>query len=357
MASIYPSAIGAKKIGLCVYPNQPLVDIEVQEDTSQLEETEPEPESGVIPTIKVPPSKHALLATPAVRHSAREFGVEISQISGTGKDGRVLKEDIVAFMKRRDSRTTPPLPATFTFGGASISEEKRSLTVIESQMFKAMTKSLTIPHFLYSDEVHLDPLRRIRAIINKSLNKNLLMQKVTYMPFIIKAVSQALETYPILNSRLDLGGETPQLVMRPQHNIGIAMDTPVGLLVPNIKNVRSLSILEIAAELGRLKAAGVEGKLSPADLQGGTITVSNIGNIGGTVVAPVIVASEVAILGMGRARTVPAFDTAGAVIPKTVANLSWSADHRVVDGATLARMAAMVKSFVEEPESMLARMK
>lgn len=292
-----------------------------------------------------------------MRHSAREFGVDISKILGTGKDGRVLKEDVVAFMKRRDSGKTSSPPATLTLGGALATEEKRPLTPIQTQMFKAMTKSLTIPHFLYSDEIYLDPLIRTRAVINKSLNNDLLAQKVTYMPFIIKAVSQALDTYPLLNSRLDLSGETPQLIMRPQHNIGVAMDTPIGLLVPNIKNVRNLNILEIAAELKRLKAAGAEGKLTPGDLQGGTITVSNIGNIGGTVVAPVIVASEVAILGMGRARTVPSFDASGAVIPKTVTNLSWSADHRVVDGATLARMAAMVRSFVEEPELMLARMK
>lgn len=318
---------------------------------------------GIIPTTKrpenisQPPSRHASLATPAVRHSAREFGVDISQISGTGKDGRVLKEDVVTFMKCRDSGITPSLPAIPTLGRALSTEEKRPLTPIQTQMFKAMTKSLSIPHFLYSDEIHLDPLIKTRAVINQSMNNDLFVQKVTFMPFIIKAVSQALDNYPLLNSRLDLSGEIPQLVMRPQHNIGIAMDTPVGLLVPNIKNVRTLSILEIAAELKRLKAAGAEGKLTPADLQGGTITVSNIGNIGGTVVAPVIVASEVAILGMGRARIVPAFDAAGTVIPKTIANLSWSADHRVVDGATLARMAAMVKAFVEEPELMLARMK
>lgn len=318
---------------------------------------------GIIPTTKAPenisqpPSRHASLATPAVRHSAREFGVDISQISGTGKDGRVLKEDVVTFMKCRDSGITLSLPAIPALGRALSTEEKRPLTPIQTQMFKAMTKSLSIPHFLYSDEIHLDPLIQTRAIINQSMNNDLFVHKITYMPFIIKAVSQALDTYPLLNSRLDLSGEIPQLVMRPQHNIGIAMDTPVGLLVPNIKNVRNLSILEIAAELKRLKAAGAEGKLTPADLQGGTITVSNIGNIGGTVVAPVIVASEVAILGMGRARIVPAFDAAGAVIPKTVTNLSWSADHRVVDGATLARMAAMVKAFVEGPELMLARMK
>lgn len=300
-----------------------------------------------------PPSSHGSLATPAVRHSTREHGVDISQIYGTGKDGRVLKEDVVAFMKRRDSGKT----SIVSRGVPVITEQEAPLTPIQTQMFKAMTKSLSIPHFLYSDEIHLDPLIRARAVINRSLGNNPVVQKVSYMPFVIKAVSQALDTYPILNSRLNLDGEKPQLLLRPQHNIGVAMDTPVGLLVPNIKNVGSLSILEIAAELKRLQAAGAEGKLAPTDLQGGTITVSNIGNIGGTVVAPVIVTSEMAILGMGRAKTIPAFNSEGAVIPKTVVNFSWSADHRVVDGATMARMAALVRSFVEEPELMMARMR
>lgn len=293
-----------------------------------------------------------------MRHSAKEFGVDISEISGTGKDGRVLKEDVLAFMKRQNPETaSQPLSPTIDSSKALEAEDKRSLTPTQAQMFKTMTKSLSIPHFLYSDEIHLDPLMRARAVINKSLINDSHLQKVSYMPFVIKAISQALDFYPLLNSRLDLDGEKPQLVTRPQHNIGVAMDTPVGLLVPNIKNVRKLSILEIATELKRLQAAGAERKLTPADLQGGTITVSNIGNIGGMVVAPVIVTSEVAILGVGRARTVPAFDDTNTIVPKTIVNFSWSADHRIVDGATMARMAAMVRSFLEEPELMLARMK
>ncbi|RPB14936.1 hypothetical protein P167DRAFT_552208 [Morchella conica CCBAS932] len=350
---------------------KPLVDIDIPgeiNDTSQLGSAEleaisetktAEPQQSSHEAILTQPSgRHASLATPAVRHSAKEHGVDITQVSGTGKDGRVLKEDVVAFKKRRDSGELPPRPMADIPGTIPVAEEQKvALTPIQTMMFKTMTKSLSIPHFLYSDEIHLDPLVRARTAINTSLGKDSVVHKISYMPFIIKAVSQALESYPIINSRLDTDDEKPQLVLRPQHNIGVAMDTPIGLIVPNIKNVRSLSILEIAAELRRLQAAGAEGKLSPADLQGGTITLSNIGNIGGTVVAPVIVPSEVAILGMGRAQTVPAFDHKGTVVPKTIINFSWSADHRVVDGATMARMAALVKSFLEEPELMMARLK
>ncbi|KAL7274807.1 hypothetical protein RUND412_002282 [Rhizina undulata] len=306
-------------------------------------------------------SRHASLATPAVRRLTRELNVDILQVIGSGKDGRVLKEDVVKFVELQSLQTqAPPIAAAPILGGPKISgaqEQKVPLTPVQAQMFKVMTKSLSIPHFLYSDEVHLDPLIRFRSTINSSLDSSSPVAKISYMPFIIKAVSLALDAFPLLNSRLDLDGENPQLVKRTQHNIGVAMDTPLGLLVPNVKDVKSLNILEIAAELNRLQTAGAAGKLAPADLQGGTITVSNIGNIGGTVVAPVIVTSEVAILGMGRTKVIPAFDDKGAVVAKTVINFSWSADHRVVDGATMAKMAALLRSYIEQPELIMAKLR
>jgi len=176
------------------------------------------------------------------------------------------------------------------------------------------------------------------------------------MPFIIKAVSLALHEFPTINCRVDLEDkEKPRLVMRPQHNVGVAMDTPQGLLVPNIKSVNNKSILEIAADLKRLQAAGLEGKLSPEDMSSGTITISNIGNVGGTYLSPVIMTSGVAIMGVGRVRTVPGFDGDDNVVKKSVVNFSWSADHRVVDGNTMARMAERVKLLVEDPGLMLVK--
>jgi 2-oxoisovalerate dehydrogenase E2 component (dihydrolipoyl transacylase) len=136
------------------------------------------------------------------------------------------------------------------------------------------------------------------------------------------------------------------------------MDTPSGLIVPVIKNVSALNVLSIAAELGRLQALAASGKLSTQDLTGGTITVSNIGNIGGTYVSPVIVEKEVAILGIGKMRTVPAFgETQNEVIAKQICNFSWSADHRVIDGATMARAAEVVRGFVEDPDSMVMHLR
>jgi len=168
-----------------------------------------------------------------------------------------------------------------------------------------------------------------------------------------------LHRYPALNSRVDIDSKSlkPVLLMRSQHNIGVAMDTPAGLLVPVIKNVSSLNVLSIAAELNRLQSLATTGKLMSQDLSGGTITVSNIGSIGGTYVSPVIVEKEVAILGVGKMRTIPAFNETGQVVAKQICNFSWSADHRVIDGATMARAAEVVRGFVEDPDSMVVHLR
>ncbi|KAK6344526.1 hypothetical protein TWF696_008160 [Orbilia brochopaga] len=311
--------------------------------------------------------RHAALATPAVRRLVREWGLDITQIVGTGKDGRVLKEDVTRHIEGATepaAAASPTATSTFAATATPLEETVVPLTPVQNQMFKTMTKSLAIPHFLYADEAAIDRLVTLRNTINHSLSQSRdsdppsPVRKISYMPFFIKAVSTALHDFPIINSRVDLTDEArPKLVMRPQHNIGVAMDTPAGLLVPNIKNVQQLSIMEIAAELARLQAAGSAGKLGAADLKGGTITLSNIGNVGGTYVAPVIVTSEVAIMGIGRTKVVPAFDKHNTVVPKTIVNFSWSADHRVVDGGTMARMASLVKRYCEEPELLVSKLR
>ncbi|KAL2810473.1 2-oxoacid dehydrogenases acyltransferase-domain-containing protein [Aspergillus granulosus] len=293
-------------------------------------------------------SRYATLATPAVRGLLKSLNVNIEDVQGTGKDGRVLKEDVQRFAAARSSQpTVAPVPQQ---GDTSV-----PLTPIQSQMFKTMTRSLSIPHFGYADELSINNVTRLRKKLAADTKDP---RKITFLSFVVKAVSLALNDYPILNAKLDTSNpDKPQLIMRPKHNIGIAMDTPQGLIVPNIKDVGSRSIQDIAQEITRLSALGKAGKLTPADLSGGTITVSNIGNIGGTYVSPVVVTNELAILGIGRARTVPAFDDAGQVTKDEVVNFSWSADHRVVDGATMARMASLVKDLIESPERMLLNLR
>lgn len=274
----------------------------------------------------------------------------------------MLKEDVQKFAATRDQKpAAESITQTSTSTRPALSvdtkqtETVEALTPIQSQMFKAMTKSLNIPHFLFTDELNLDAISALRR---KLANAPTNPQKITSLSFVIKAVSLALEQYPVLNAKVDTTDPNrPKLVMRGNHNIGVAMDTPQGLIVPNVKNVGARTISDIAAEISRLSALGKEGKLTPADLSGGTITVSNIGNIGGTYVSPVIVSTEVAILGIGRSRVLPVFDEAGQVSKAELVNFSWSADHRVVDGATMARMAGVVRQYIESPEKMLLRLR
>ena len=336
---------------------------------SKPEQTQPQtsPEAPVEIPVKEK-GKCASIATPAVRHLSKELKVDISEVEGTGRDGRVLKEDIYRFIKEKDAKGSAqqitPTPTPSQPQDTSVqSETVMPLSNTQLQMFKTMTRSLTIPHFLYADEIDFSSLVELRQRLNRVIAKGPTVEgqpsKLSYLPFIIKAVSLALNQYPMLNARVDVDPKTskPCLVHRSQHNIGIAMDTAGGLVVPVIKNVASLNILSIAAELSRLQALASQGKLKPADFQGGTITVSNIGNVGGTYVSPVIVEREVAILGIGRMRTVPAFDENDNVVKKQVTNFSWSADHRVIDGATMARAAEVVRQIVEEPDLMVMHLK
>ena len=338
----------AEQAGSPLDPQQPQKAAELQLENIE-EAKEPAPEE-----------RRAALATPAVRGLLKEINVNIADVTGTGKDGRVTKDDVQKFVAAQKTGTNqsiqPQSSRELSSADQAQVEKPITLTPVQSQMFKTMTRSLSIPHFLYADEIDVTALYALRQRLNK---QPLGAQRLSYLPFIIKAVSLALEDFPLLNARIDTETErnTPRLVMREKQNIGVAMDTPQGLLVPNIKHVSARSISEIASEMFRLQELAKKSKLSVNDLTGGTITVSNIGSIGGTYVAPVLVSSEVAILGIGKARTVPAFNDHDHVVKKDVMNFSWSADHRVVDGATMARMSERVRAFVEEPALMMTRLR
>jgi 2-oxoisovalerate dehydrogenase E2 component (dihydrolipoyl transacylase) len=374
---------------------KPLVDIDVQEEVEgdesppgKVENTEnassarqapdgfmAETKPTTVEEIKAPVKKgtHASLATPAVRHLTKELNVDINDVNGTGRDGRVTKEDIFKFTAARDAQpantSSPAQTQEFSppaYDNVPQTETAVPLTNIQNQMFKTMTRSLTIPHFLYADEIDFSALHTLRQRLNTPHSSSSApLQKLSYLPFVIKAMSLAIQQYPVLNARVEVDSTNPSfkpsLIMRSQHNIGIAMDTPSGLLVPVIKNVSFLTIANIATELARLQSLATSNKLTSADLTGGTITLSNIGSIGGTYVSPVIVEKEVAILGMGKLRTAPVFETGAdgieRVVKKSICNFSWSADHRVVDGATMARAAEVVRAYVEDPARMLVSLR
>lgn len=295
---------------------------------------------------------HGSLATPAVRHLIKEHKLDIEDIDGTGRDGRVLKEDVQRHISQGDKTASQP---SATKAVASKEDRKVPLTPVQNQMYKAMTRSLNIPHFLYSTSADMTAITSLRKKLNASAEPG---QKITHLAFVMKAVSLAFTRHPMLNAALNTKDpKKPELTYKGSHNFGIAIDTPKGLLVPVISNVQDLSIAEIAAKMRQLSEAARNNKLAPGDFSGATFTVSNIGSVGGGVVAPVISEPQVGIVGIGRSKIVPAFNEHDELIKKEELVLSWSADHRVVDGAECARCAERVKTLLEDPSSMLVELR
>jgi 2-oxoisovalerate dehydrogenase E2 component (dihydrolipoyl transacylase) len=294
-------------------------------------------------------NRNSNLATPAVRHLSKELGIDISNVNGTGREGRVMKEDLQKFASARGSQATQtPLNTRET---PLASDRAIPITGIRAQMFKSMTRSLSIPHFLYTSPVDFTSLTSMRVRIQDSTG-----QKFSPLPFIIKAVSLALQDFPALNAHLDTisNADNPTLTHKSAHNFGIAIDSPHGLVVPVIQNVQDLSISTISTKITELAGRARTNKLSPADFSGATFTISNIGSIGGGAVAPVIATPQVAILGVGRARAIAIWDDKeGRPTRREECIFSWSADHRVVDGAVVARAGEKVRGLLEDVGSMV----
>jgi 2-oxoisovalerate dehydrogenase E2 component (dihydrolipoyl transacylase) len=209
-----------------------------------------------------------------------------------------------------------------------------------------MTASLRIPHLGYMEEVQVDDALKLLAG-----RKN-----ITLLSLLIKATSMALLEHPELNAHCS--EEATELRVHADHNIGIAMDTPRGLFVPVLHDVRAMTVMDVAKDLTRLKELGQSGKLSIQDLSGATFSLSNIGSIGGTYASPVIVPPQVAIGAFGRAKRVPVFESSTSMNVKEarLMPVSWSADHRVIDGATIARFCSLFKNYVEHPSEMVLKM-
>lgn len=313
-------------------------------------------------TTKQTNSDGKVLTTPAVRKMAMDYNIELGDIPGTGRDGRIVKEDVLNYIERMKAKPTeapaptvevaaPTTPPSTQIARPEVVLEDRTEAIkgIRRAMAKAMTASLTIPHFGYKDEVILNELVRVRNHSKESFQAR--GMKLSFMPMFMKATSMALLHFPILNSSVDPACEN--ITLKGSHNIGVAMDTQQGLVVPNVKNVQNKSIFDITVELNRLHQLGLAGKLTPEDLIGGTFTLSNIGSIGGTYAKPVIMPPEVAIGAIGRIQEVPKFDKDDNIYKAYIANVSWSADHRVIEGATMARFSNLWKSYLENPASMM----
>ncbi|OZB42646.1 MAG: dihydrolipoamide acetyltransferase [Alishewanella sp. 34-51-39] len=297
------------------------------------------------------------LASPAVRRLARELGVDLQRVPGSGDKGRVYKEDVRAFAQG----TPVAAPAAATSGSdhdltPKVQDAKPATNRVEpirgikAAMARQMAESVSsIPHFTYCEEIDLTDLIALRLQLKDQYAKQGV--KLTMMPFFMKALSLAINEFPVMNSQPN--ADCTELTYFSAHNIGVAVDSKIGLLVPNVKGCELKSILEIAAELTRLTDAAREGRVSPADLKGGTITISNIGAIGGTVATPIINKPEVAIVALGKVQALPRFAANGQVVARQLMQVSWSGDHRIIDGGTIARFTNLWKQYLEQPSSML----
>ena len=284
-------------------------------------------------------------ASPSVRKFARELGVDLARVSGSGTKGRILIEDVQGFVKGVMAGGSAASSAAG--GGAalgllpwpSLDFSKFGETSLEplSRIKKISGPNLhrnwvMIPHVTQFDQADITDLEEFRKSANESLAKSGV--KLTMLAFVIKASVAALKKFPAFNASLDAGGEN--LILKHFYNIGFAADTPNGLVVPVIKNADQKGLSQIAKEMGELSAQAREGKLKPADMQGATFTISSLGGIGGTSFTPIINAPEVAILGLSKSEIKPVWD-GKAFAPRLMLPMSLSYDHRVIDGALGAR--------------------
>jgi pyruvate dehydrogenase E2 component (dihydrolipoamide acetyltransferase) len=294
-------------------------------------------------------------ASPAIRKFARELGVDLSRVSGSGDRGRILREDVAGFVK---SVMAAPGTASSSVGGLRLNFpelpisdfsrygeiEKQPLTRIQKISAGHLHRNwVGIPHVTQHDEADITDMEAFRqANAEEAVAQGF---KLTPLVFLIKAMVASLKKYPRFNASLDADGET--LILKKYFNIGIAVDTPDGLVVPVIRNCERKGIMELAAELGEVSARARDGKLKPQDIQGGCISISSLGGIGGTGFTPIINAPEVAILGVSRSSRKPVWN-GSEFRPRLMLPLSLSYDHRVIDGAAAARFTRFLASRLED---------
>ncbi len=290
-----------------------------------------------------------VLATPVARKMASDLDIDIQKVEGTGEHGRVLKEDIEKY-KESDQKTKKTgstkqagidIPEIKAYEG----DKREKISSLRRSVVKAMTVSKqVIPHTTLIDELDVTDLVNFRnEHKEKAANEDV---KLTYMAFIIKALTKAIKDYPILNSSYDQVNE--EIIYRNQINIGIAVDTPDGLIVPNIKNADQMSLFEIANKVEELAELAKERKIQLSDLQRGTISITNFGAFGAITGTPVIKHPEVAILGIGKIDKKPVVRD-GEIVIRDILPLSLTFDHRIIDGADGGRAMLAFKKYLKDP--------
>ena len=303
----------------------------------------PSPTAALESKPEARPISHA---TPAMRRYARELGVDLARVTGTGRKGRVLREDVSGFVKRALSAPAAEVPAAT--GGSGIPPipvvdftkfgevETRPLPRIKRISGLHLHRSwVNVPHVTSHDEADVTDLEAFRRSIGEEAAAR--GARITLLAFVTKAVAATLAEFPAFNASLGPGGDT--LIVKKYVHVGIAVDTPKGLMVPVLRDADRKGVYDLAREMAGLGARAREGALKSDEMQGGTFTISSLGGIGGTAFTPIVNAPEVAILGVSRARTAPVWDGSGFA-PRLMLPLDLSWDHRVVDGAEAARFLA-----------------
>ncbi|AYA65297.1 pyruvate dehydrogenase complex dihydrolipoyllysine-residue acetyltransferase [Alteromonas sp. RKMC-009] len=305
-------------------------------------------------------------ASPSVRRLAREFGVDLTQVDATGRKGRILKEDIQSYVKHelaRPKATAGAVASGNTGGGLQVIAqpkvdfskfgeiEEKPLTRIQKISGPNLHRNwVTIPHVTQFEEADITDLEDFRKQQNVIADKRKLGVKITPLVFMMKAVADALKAYPVFNTSLSADGES--LIQKKYYHIGIAVDTPGGLVVPVVRDVDKKGIMEISKELMEISVKARDGKLKAADMQGSCFTISSLGGIGGTAFTPIVNAPDVAILGVSKSDIKPKWN-GKEFEPRLMVPLSLSYDHRVIDGAVAARFAVHLKAVLEDMRQML----
>jgi len=297
-------------------------------------------------------SVQTIHASPSIRRYARELGVSLEQVIGSGPKGRIVKEDVKAFVKSAMSAG----PAAGGAGGVQVSSapviDHAKFGEIETVPLSRIKKIsgahlhrswVTVPHVTQFDEADITELEAFRKSLAKEAEKKSV--RMTPLIFLMKAVVSALREFPDFNASLDAAGEN--LIMKKYFHIGIAVDTPNGLVVPVVRDVDQKGLFDLAAELGEISARARDGKLSPTEMQGGCFTISSLGGIGGTYFTPIVNAPEVAILGVSRSKMQPVYID-GEFQPRLMLPLGLSYDHRVIDGAQAARFTSFLSQVIAD---------
>ncbi|MEQ1484775.1 dihydrolipoyllysine-residue acetyltransferase [Methyloglobulus sp.] len=320
----------------------------------------PEPAKAAIASpASTPVIDHSISVTahasPSVRLFARELGVDITKITaGNGRKGRILKDDVKSFVKRAISEGVtqsgagiPSIPAVdFSQFGETETLKLSKIKRLTGQNLSRVW--LNLPMVTYHEEADITEMEAFRVALNAEKTKD--ETKITGLMFIIKALVAAMKQFPSFNASLSADGEN--LILKKYINIGIAVDTPNGLVVPVLRNVDSKSINQLASELAEKSDKARLGKLMPADMQGGCLTISSLGGIGGTAFTPIVNAPEVAILGVTRAKMQPVWN-GKEFIPRLMLPLDLTYDHRVIDGAEGARFMAHIKQNLSDIRRLL----